>query len=85
MKRPKATPSLPTADMRSTSVRADDWTGPMNRHSSSPHAQKAGAPNRAISVTAKLSVAVNVTINFDFRRHRCPSVGMDCEQIRLYC
>ena len=48
--RPKATPSLPWAVIRSSSVRAEACVGPMNRHSSSPHAQNATTPDNAIRV-----------------------------------
>jgi len=38
--RPNATPSLPSAVILSSKVRAADWVGPMNRHSISPHTQE---------------------------------------------
>jgi len=73
VKRPKAMPSLPSADMRSISVRADDWVGPMNKHSSSPHTQNTAAPDRAISVTATAIIAINEPTMTDLEPSRSSS------------
>ena len=43
--RPNVTPSLPSVDMRSIRVRADDCVGPTNRQSSSPQTQKPSGPD----------------------------------------
>ncbi len=57
--RPKATPSLPSAEIRSISVRAADWIGPTNRHSSSPQTQKASAPDNVINVSPTAIMATS--------------------------
>src|SRR5690349_21068804 len=57
--KPNATPSLPSAVIRSISVRAEACTGPMNRHSSRPHTQNAAAPDNASSVSATVIIAIN--------------------------
>src|ERR1700733_1245884 len=49
--RPNATPSLPSPDIRSSSVRADDTVGPINRHNSSPKTQNKRGPDTAIKVS----------------------------------
>ena len=46
-----STPSLPSVDMRSIRVRADDCVGPTNRQSTSPQTQKASGPDSDHRVT----------------------------------
>ncbi len=64
-------PSLPSADMRSISVRAADSVGPMNRHSSSPQIQNARAPDSVISDHG----------HHDHRRQRADDDGFGAEPV----
>ena len=57
--RPKATPSLPSADIRSISVRAADSDGPMNRHSISPQIQNARTPDDVMRMRPTTIIAVS--------------------------
>src|SRR5271166_7072061 len=57
--RPNATPSLPSAVILSSRVRAADWVGPMNRPSISPHTQNASTPDRDSSVSPAAIIAAS--------------------------